>query len=452
MQDRLKIMAIDDSGTTLRTIKRILDKNYDVVLASSGQRAIKLLDENAPDLILLDIMMPDMDGFETYKAIREHEKSAKHSPAPVIFLTGENDSDTERRGLKIGAADFIQKPFNEDVLIKRIQNTIDNAKTIENLTKEAVIDGLTGFFNKAAGTAQISELCKNSKGTLAIIDLDNFKLVNDLYGHEMGDKILITFSSIIRKSLRETDVVSRIGGDEFLLFLRRLQDESSLSMLFKRISRQLSGASETLMGPDNGIPLGISLGAVIVPLHGRQYESLFAMADNALYRVKQNGKHGYAIYEYPDESDEITEDLDYEIDKLTKIVEERNEKEGALLLGREAFSINYRFIMRFYKRYGGKAVKILFSIHLKDNENQDMQETVSQFGLMLQKTLRRSDLILQSKSNQFFILLTERNGFEIENVLNRLIQTWNDTPFGKNSRIQYSVKKEDYQKNKLKSV
>lgn len=442
----LTVIAIDDNGTTLRLIKKALETEYEVLLASSGQRALKMLKDKKPDLILLDIMMPEMDGFETYKLIRQQEKAEKRNPAPVIFLTSEGDSDTERRGLKIGAADFIQKPFNEDILKKRIQNTIESTKAIENLTKEATVDKLTGLLNKAVGTKKISDLCKKTKGFLAIIDLDNFKLVNDLYGHDAGDQVLKRFSEIVKNSLRETDTVCRIGGDEFLVFLRGMTEKSALSALVKRINRQVKLATASLIGKENGIPIGISMGAVLVPLHGRQYESLFAMADHALYTVKQNGKHGLSVYENPGAEETAAEESpEYEIDRISKIIGERNEKGGALLLGEGSFSTIFRFIMRFYKRYGGSAAKILFTVHVK-NEEDDLQETASQFGLVLQHTLRQSDLILQTKSNQFFILLTERKGIEIKRAIERIMNSWKETDYAQNAKVRYSVKEENFTK------
>ncbi len=433
------LMVVDDNGGTLRTIKKMLEPEYKVLLASSGPRALTILQKEMPDLIILDVLMPEMDGFETYNALRKLEKKAGRKQTPVIFLTAEHDSEVEQKGLKLGASDFIRKPFNEEILLKRIQNSITNSKTIENLTKEATVDKLTGFLNKSNGTAKISDLCEEYTGTLAVMDLDNFKLVNDLSGHDAGDRVLQMFSDIVKRNTRETDVISRIGGDEFLAFFPGVIKEGALSSLVKRLNQQLVDEVGKLLGEDNGIPIGISLGAVMIPNHGRDYESLFALADSELYKVKQNGKHGYSVYKgvEPVKGQE-SENLEHEMARISKILEERNDTKGAFILGKESFSIVSRFIMRFYKRYGGSYAKILFAITTDDA--QETHEITSQFGLMLQKTLRNSDLILQTRLNQFFVVLTERNNFEINTVVKRILEKWEEMGYGEGVKVNYTAK------------
>lgn len=441
------IVVVDDEALSLTNAKNLLDKeNMRTSCLRSGRDLLKFLEKNTPDLILLDILMPEMDGFETYKALRCFEDETGRSHIPVIFLTGESDCDMERRGLKAGASDFIHKPFNKDVLISRIHNTIKNSKTIESLTEEATIDKMTGFLNKTSGISRISSMCNDESGTLIMLDIDSFKLVNDLFGHDMGDRVLRAFSDILRHNTRETDVISRFGGDEFMGFFMNMTEEAAVCSLTKRLNSQLADEAARLMGDDHGIPLGISVGAVMIPEHGRDYESLFAMADNALYMVKQNGKHGYSIYDRTETSvDGNKRSLSQEIERLTRIVEERNDKSGALLLGREAFSIAYRFITRLYKRYGGKAAKILFEIDSDDKENSRIILSASeQFEHILQKSLRSSDLIMQNRSNQYFILLNERKAFAAETVIERILSLWNKSEYAGKTEIQYSFVYMDY--------
>ncbi len=208
------VVVVDDEPLSLKNAKMLLGgEDMRISCLRSGGELLTFLEKNNPDLILLDVIMPEMDGFATINAVRQFEKEARRAWTPVIFLTGENDSEIERRGLKEGASDFIHKPFDKDILIKRITNTIESARKIENLTEEATLDKLTGFLNKARGTSRISDLCSSNSGALMLFDLDNFKLVNDLFGHDMGDKVLVALSNIIRHHIRTNDVVRRIGGD-----------------------------------------------------------------------------------------------------------------------------------------------------------------------------------------------------------------------------------------------
>ena len=441
------IAVVDDETLSLTNAKNLLDaENMKVSCFKSGKDLMRFLNKSTPDLILLDILMPEMDGFETYKAIRYFEDETGRRHVPVIFLTGENDSDMERRGLRAGASDFIHKPFNKDILVSRIRNTIVNSKTIESLTEEATVDKLTGFLNKISGNSKISGLCSENSGTLMILDLDNFKLVNDLFGHDMGDQMLRAFSDIVRHNIRETDVVSRIGGDEFMGFFIDMTEESAVRSLTERLNAQLLEEAARLMGRDHGIPLGISVGAVMIPEHGRDYESLFTLADNSLYTVKQNGKHGYSIYEQTGSEDfDEKDDLDREIDRVTKIIEERNDRSGALMLGREPFAIAYRFVTRLTKRYGGIVVRLIFEISSGEDEKScSVLSATEHFGEILRKHLRGSDLIMKNRSNQYFVILNSRKTFSPEAVANRVISVWNGTEYGKKTSIGYSFKYKDY--------
>ena len=435
------VIVVDDEPLCLMNAKNLLrEQNMRVSLMRSGRDLLKFVEKNTPDLILLDVRMPEMDGFETYEALRLYEEETGRAKTPVIFLTGENDIETERRGLRMGAADYIRKPFDRDILLERIINTIKNSKKIESLTEEATIDRLTGFLNKGSGTENIRRLCENKTGALMVLDLDSFKLVNDLFGHEMGDNILKAFSDVIRRNTRSRDLVARIGGDEFMAFFVDVLEEKAVASLTNRINEQLTAEAARLLGEDNGIPLGISVGVVMVPRHGRDYDLLFSLADKSLYTVKQNGKHGYAIYSDSDcdvtpEEGNGEGDLSEELIRITRIVEERNEGGGGLLLGQEAFSIIYRYMERFRKHYGGDATKMLFEVTAKDPEI--LPEAVEQFMNTLQTSIRRSDIIMPRKSNQFFLLLPELSEENVCVVTERILGKWYATEWADKAEVSF---------------
>ena len=442
-----KIVVVDDEALSLTNARNLLgEENMKVSCLRSGKDLLRFVEKNTPDLILLDILMPDMDGFETYHALREFEDAEGRKHIPVIFLTGENDSKTEQRGLKAGASDYIRKPFNKDILIRRIHNTITNSKTIETLTEEASVDKLTGVLNKASGTAQVTRLCQDSTGALVIMDLDSFKLVNDLYGHDMGDRVLQAFADVVRRNIREHDVTARIGGDEFMAFFMNVSDKASVAALSMQLNRELEQEAIRLMGEDYGIPLGISMGVAMVPEHGRDYESLFSLADNSLYAVKQNGKHGFAVYDQSEEEYEYdAADLARELLRITKIVEERNDMEEAMLLGREAFAIVYRYIMRFYKRYGGKVAKILFALKPEEPVSERVgMEAAKRFQEHLQKSLRKSDLVMQSRSNQFFVVLTGRTKAEADAAIGRIVSSWEEERENREVQVEFEFTYTEY--------
>jgi diguanylate cyclase (GGDEF)-like protein len=438
-----RIIVVDDEPMSLDNVKIFLDEeDMDVTCLSSGEVLLDYVKNNTPDMILLDIQMPDINGFDTYIALRKYEDRADKKHVPVIFVSDEYDAESEEYGLVMGASDYVTKPFNKAVLTRRINNAIKNSRRIDDLTEEATIDKLTGLFNKAKGTDRVSKLCKRKTGALAILDLDSFKLVNDLYGHETGDIILKTFSDVIRKNTRETDTACRIGGDEFMIFLEDLKDESILESLSLRLNSQLGAEAKRIMGEDHNIPLGISMGVVMVPEHGTEYDSLFEMADNALYKVKENGKHGYLVYGKERIIDKQSEEgLLAKLERTRKTLEERNDSDGTMVLGNDSFAVVYRFVMRYYRRYGGPATLLLFELNPKSEDGQErMIEAMDRFSNILEKVLRMSDTVMQSDSHSFFVMLTECVEDDIENVIARIINSFSKMEYSKDIGLEYVYK------------
>lgn len=310
-----------------------------------------------------------------------------------------------------------------------------NTRTIENLTEEAMLDKLTGFLNKAGVAARMPELCRTETGMLAILDLDSFKLVNDLYGHDTGDRVLVSFSNIVRQNTRADDVLCRIGGDEFLIFCRNVTDVKVIAGLAKRLNEQLVAECRRMMGPDFVIPVGVSVGAVAVPEQGRDYQELFPLADKALYQVKQNGKHGYAVYDASlcaDDADE--QGLDGELARITQILGERGEPGSALWLGQDDFTSVYRFMLRSMKRSGGCAEKLLFLLSGGDDETA-LPDLADRFGAVLRDVLRAQDAILQSKPTEFLVLLPGCE--DAERVTQRILDAWQETPHHERCTLTY---------------
>ena len=433
------ITVVDDEPLSLTNAKNLLrSRDMRVSCLRSGEDLLEFIANHTPDLILLDILMPGMDGFETYRSLRRYEEEEGRAKIPVIFLTGERNSETERRGLRAGASDFVHKPFDEDILIKRIKNTIVNSKTIESLAEEATIDKLTGFLNKESGSDKVAGLCKKTSGTLMILDLDNFKLVNDIYGHDMGDRVLVAFAGIMKENVRSEDVICRIGGDEFMAFFAEMHEEEAVESLTRRLNGQLMREAELLMGKDHGIPLGISAGVAFTSPDANDYQILFRYADSALYEVKRNGKHGYSIYDPLAYADDTEVDLDQELLRVIQITSERGDGKGALVLGQEAFSWNYRFVERYMMRYGGTVTRILFSLS-SEEKGIIFSEMVSEFGKSLKDSLRRIDIVLKWQQSQYFVVLSQLTEKDIPGVIDRIMDAWNETGYSDRMDIRYTV-------------
>ncbi len=445
------IVVVDDDPLALTHTKRILrEQDMRVSCLRSGRDLLKFMSKNVPDLILLDIQMPEMDGFTTQQELRHMEEEAGREPTPIIFLSGLETNEAESRSFEQGAADFIRKPVHKDILTKRILNTVKHTKEIVSLKEEAAVDKLTGLLNKAAGTIRVTKLCAERAGMLMILDLDNFKLVNDIYGHSMGDKVLQTFADVVRRNIRSQDVMVRIGGDEFMGFFANMDSETAMESLHRRLNSELIKETVKLAGESFNIPLSISIGAVLVPEYGRDYDMLFPLADSALYRVKQSGKNGVRIYGQDGENNLSGEnDIQKEFSRITQIVEGWHRRDGVISMDLKQFSLIYHFLRQFYKRYGGTVVKLLFILSEEDTAKElpySLKDAAEKFELCLQDTLRKSDMILRHKPNQFYVLLQNLSEEDFQSVFQRIMNTWEAGETHTGIHIEYLMEYVIYEK------
>ena len=226
-----RILAIDDTPLNLVALGGALEVEFDLQIATSGESGIALATQNPPDLILLDVMMPDVDGFETCRRLKADPKLGQ---IPVIFLTALNDTESESTGLTLGAADYITKPINVTTAKHRIRNLIEReamhrelALQREQLHQFAFFDTLTKLPNRRLLNDRLAQALANSKrsghyGALMFLDLDNFKPLNDQHGHAVGDLLLEDVAVRLKGCVREVDTVARFGGDEFVVMLADL--------------------------------------------------------------------------------------------------------------------------------------------------------------------------------------------------------------------------------------
>ena len=425
------IIVVDDDVTNLKVAGQILSKNnMRVTAVKSGQSLLDYVrQKGAPDLILLDINMPEMDGFETYEKYRDLEKELGLGETPIVMLTADEDKANESRGFEIGVSDYIRKPFDPDVLVRRVGNILSTSGRMRKFEEEATIDKLTGFLNKYNATEQIAKMCRNLEGTLMIVDLDSFKLVNDIYGHDMGDRVLANFSSILKNNMMFPATFGRIGGDEFLLFAENMKEEKEIAKFSENINRNLIDDAREMMGEDMSIPLGASIGAILVPDQGTDFNELFRLCDRALYTIKNNGKHGYSMYREDDAEDSVPNDINLAM--LTTILEERNIPQSAMWMGKEAFGNVYRYMIRYMDRYRGTAYKMLFTAKFipKDLSQSEKEKIMLSLRELLQESLRNSDIMMQIGDNHFFLMLPEISDYNVNRVTDRVMHAWKNNEY-----------------------
>jgi len=302
MTEQRSILVVDDTPMQLKALSKILSSDYDVIIAQSGEEGLKLAHENKVDLILLDLNMPDLSGFEVLSRLKESEKT---KDIPVIFITGSDSYDDELEGLSLGAVDFIRKPFVGAIVNMRvglhIQLLEQNTKLIQQMKiieAHSLIDGLTGANNRRAFDRVIKNewsraLREKEWLGMLFIDIDKFKVFNDTYGHLNGDNCLKAISAVMQQTIkRGGDYVFRWGGEEFAALLPNTSIEGVLNVA----ENLRSAIAATPIQCDDEITfVTVSIGAgAIIPEgqeHIKGFEIFCTKLDKALYLAKENGRN-----------------------------------------------------------------------------------------------------------------------------------------------------------------
>ncbi len=307
-----------------------------------------------------------------------------------------------------------------------------------NAFGETDFDKLTGNAGRLDLIGQLQQACKKDRGVLILINLDNFEIFNDVYGYDIGEQLLYKCIEIINANTEDDDIKGRLGGDEFIVFIKGVTDRVSFTRLYKKINDQITESAKKLVGEDMRISLGISIGVVFVPDHGDVYEDLFQKANLTLEHVKQQGGQGCAFYSNGDGRDEKLILDNFEL--ISKDLDETVEDAGALWVDYDHFSIIYRFMKRYLATYGGTAAKMLITITpLTSMSRDDFGMMTRELGKIINKTLRKSDLMMQSRQNQFFLFLPEVKDGTMERVSSRIMESWQKTMYYKDSEIYFDA-------------
>lgn len=301
-----KVLVIDDMTANIKILHSLLRDQYSVSFATTGQKGLALALSEGPDLALLDISMPDMDGYEVCRRLKASLSTAS---IPVIFITSLSEEKDEAKGLALGAIDYITKPFSPAIVQARVRNHIELAQARKRLAEAHAqlaakneeldkknralevlsrTDLLTGLSNRRRleETLQAELLRARRYGapfSVVLLDVDRFKTINDRFGHQTGDAVLVRLAEILTREVRETDVAGRWGGEEFLVVCPEC-DLDCAAILARRL-RERVAAHGFLEAGQVTISLGV---AAILPEDDVQ--QVVSRADEALYRAKQNGR------------------------------------------------------------------------------------------------------------------------------------------------------------------
>ena len=293
------ILIVDDEKTNLDILGSILSPMYNLIISRSGPRALDLAKDNKPDLILLDVLMPDMSGFEVIKELKESGVTVN---IPVIFITGLTSAEDEEKGFNLGAVDYIAKPFNKGIVKVRVNTHIklvDHMRVIEQI---GLMDTLTKISNRRGFENRLDlewnrAIRENTPISILVMDIDKFKNYNDTYGHQQGDVALRSFADVSSKSLmRAVDFAARWGGEEFVILLPGTNAVGAAEVAERVRSNIENAVIPTSDGAETRITVSIGINSV-VPDRNTSTEDFIKKADQALYKAKESGRNRFVIYE-----------------------------------------------------------------------------------------------------------------------------------------------------------
>ncbi len=306
------ILVVDDQPANLKVLLSFLKEHrFGIRIAESGERALEVLKTFIPDIILLDVMMPGIDGFETCHLIKEQEETAE---IPIIFISALDAIEDKISGFEAGGVDYITKPFQrievltrinthlrlrrkEQELIKALDEVVKQQKIFKQLS---ITDELTGLYNRRHLNTILSQefqrsLRHDNDLSCLMLDLDHFKQVNDQYGHDFGDIVLKTFSLIIQDVIRSSDYAFRFGGEEFLILLPETNIEGAMQVGEKI---RLRMTQEIISSGDIQTTVKVSIGIASMRHHNPENcGRLLTLADKVLYSAKEGGRNQVRVYQ-----------------------------------------------------------------------------------------------------------------------------------------------------------
>ena len=313
------ILIVDDMQVNLAILSEILKDEYHIKIAKSGKKALEIVENGNIDLILLDIVMPELDGYEVCEILKQNDKT---KDIPIIFVTASKEAEDEEKGFLMGAVDYITKPFKEKTILARVRTHINLhlrqieletlSHSLENKNLElkeyisiieeiSITDGLTNIYNRRHFNEIFPKIINSAKRNdelvcFLLLDIDHFKLYNDNYGHQAGDDVLVKFASCLKENLkRADDLAFRLGGEEFGIIYKAEDKEKALEF-----ANKLKNHIENLAIPHeyNSASRYITAFLGLICKNAKDIKNIdeiYKEADDLLYKSKLNGRNKVSI-------------------------------------------------------------------------------------------------------------------------------------------------------------
>ncbi len=311
-----------------------------------------------------------------------------------------------------------------------VSDILQSFNNIRKLEQQATKDPLTGLYNKRGAREKLEPVCKSKKGMLTILDLDNFKPVNDIYGHDMGDRILIELSKILQTNAGNEDILCRTGGDEFVCFYNKM-DAAGLREKAARLNLEIVNSAKRHLGDEMPIPIGLSIGAVEITADpdGPDFDDYLKKADKALYAVKNAGKHGFLLYDEEKMNKDSVEEMGVikGFKRIRTVLSERGEHDNGYRADGDRMQPVFQIVTRLKEHDVLDAVLVKYAI-IGDGEKKTTVETDDSFAECLRKNLSSTDVISVGGLGRVMVMMIGRSEEEAEKVAQNVIDKWKANP------------------------
>ncbi len=282
------ILIIDDNPSNIDFLLGLLTE-YDISAAVDGERALDQIAQEIPDLILLDVSMPGMDGYEVCSIIKSNPKT---KDIPILFLSANTDAESVVKGFDVGGVDYITKPYRPREVLARVETHLKLKQLRDELERLAYEDPMTGIANRRRFFEKANNLFIKVKSEclplyLFAVDIDKFKEINDTFGHDVGDEVIKVFVDIVKKELSKDDCFSRFGGDEFVIMTIQMSQERALTIV-KKIQDNIN-KTHLLLGSE--VKFTVSIGVAEVKHFDEDIDAVIKRADINLYKEKRSKRN-----------------------------------------------------------------------------------------------------------------------------------------------------------------
>lgn len=399
---------VDDVAINLKCAAEVLENDYRISMAKSGMTAMEQLNKEVPDLILLDINMPEMDGFTVFECLKA---KAEYSHIPVIFLTAETNPAKEIKGRNMGAADYIHKPYDPDDLKKRIAAVLE--KQTEAESGMALSESQNQTIERAAA--------EKSEGYFVLFSIEQYSLIRDMMGLWDTEDVTARVLEILKEDAGEDSGYCHLGEGRFAVFLAGEFEKEQIKTIVRRLIAGVEFEVNDMIPTEYELKISVSAGVSQKPGDGQTYRQLFECADKALYFVKQSGKRSYYFYSTEDnETKEPSEDKSpIFMMQIRRLFEEKEPEASDEELFAKACSILSRHL-RMQKQYA-QAVWI----RIEGDKSEELKAD-RVLDKIIEGSLRKGDIAIPCSLGRGLIILMNASKENGDRILERISQKWDE--------------------------